>query len=171
MSSPEYTEKVVVWLREVVRDGVTSKSTIVMIQHEIRATRLLQDAQVSVFLDSNGEVVAKYQTSLIVDIEWPASVQPPSDLLELRIKPRRLSADAEAYPDESSLRDLPPGSEEWRTAVSDLHPRAYLPWSDEEDDQLRKECAEGLTYREIAVIHQRRKGGISSRVAHLEIER
>ena len=63
------------------------------------------------------------------------------------------------------------GSSEWRDAVSTLYPRAYRPWTFEEDEQLRRECADGLTIREIAQRHERRPGGISSRIKHLEIGR
>jgi hypothetical protein len=47
------------------------------------------------------------------------------------------------------------------------YPRAYDRWSDEEDDQLREEFAQGFSRRELAELHQRQTSAIRSRLERL----
>ncbi len=47
------------------------------------------------------------------------------------------------------------------------HPSAYAAWSKEEDDQLIQEVRQGLNIKQIAEIHQRTNGAISSRIKKL----
>lgn len=50
------------------------------------------------------------------------------------------------------------------------HPRAYERWTDEEDDQLRREHAEGLTAAEMVESHGRNKGAITARLERLGLD-
>lgn len=59
------------------------------------------------------------------------------------------------------------GTKEWRSHVAQEYPQAYRRWTAEEDAQLAREVAEGRTVAEIAELHQRRPGGISSRIHKL----
>ena len=144
-----------------------STRTLVSNRHVLDAARLLQDATTSSFIDPNGEVVATYPTPLIIDIEWLAPLEQRDDQSTRHETSALRSGDR----DESELKNLAPGSVEWREAVSNLYPRAYKSWTFQEDESLRNEYASGLPVREIAQRHERRVGGITSRIKHLELER
>ncbi len=47
--------------------------------------------------------------------------------------------------------------------------RAGLPWSEEEDEQLRREFADGMNLQLITEKHYRTQGAISSRLVHLKL--
>ncbi|MCO6455508.1 MAG: hypothetical protein J5I93_09445 [Pirellulaceae bacterium] len=49
------------------------------------------------------------------------------------------------------------------------HPRAYLPWSDAEDAQLKQLMAAGKSASEIAATLQRQTSAIRSRMARFEV--
>lgn len=49
--------------------------------------------------------------------------------------------------------------------------RAYEPWSEEEDEQLKREFGEGKEQKEIAATHDRQKGAIHSRLIKLGLIR
>lgn len=171
MDSPNHDHIVVVWLAEAIPfDAGPYRRTVVSNRHVVHAARLLQDAATSTFVDSNGEVVATYPTSLVIDVEWDTVPEAQSQAPQSAATTTRYHSLLDQYPDESELKKLPVGSEEWREMLSQLFPMAYQPWTSEEEDQLREECAAGLSHREIALIHGRRIGGITSRIAHLEIE-
>ena len=51
--------------------------------------------------------------------------------------------------------------------IRERHPRAYMRWSDEEDDALMRAYREGLTIRELAELFERQRGGIRSRINKL----
>lgn len=52
-----------------------------------------------------------------------------------------------------------------------LEGRAYQPWSDEEDERLRREFDAGVTIEQMAKVHERNSGAISSRLKKLETDR
>lgn len=60
-----------------------------------------------------------------------------------------------------------PGTPEWRAEVLERHPRAYEPWSTDEDQQLRLEFASGDHVQQMSECHERRLGAITSRLRHL----
>ena len=171
MASPSRNHSVVVWLAEAIPfDADSYKRVVVSNRHVVHAARLLQDAATSTFVDSNGEVVATYPTPLVIDVEWKKVHDAQSEVTRPAATTTQHHSSGDRYPDESELKKLPVGSEEWRELLSQLFPMAYQPWTPEEEDQLREECAAGLSSREIALIHGRRTGGILSRIAHLGIE-
>ena len=51
--------------------------------------------------------------------------------------------------------------------IIDVHPRAYEPWCDDEDDKLRQMIESGQSVNEIAVYLQRQDGAIRSRIKKL----
>ena len=59
------------------------------------------------------------------------------------------------------------GSVEWRTKVQAENPKAYEPWSTEEDESLKIECSKGWSVPRMAEAHQRRLGAIRSRIKKL----
>ena len=171
MDSPNRNHDVVIWLAEAIPfDAGSYRRMVVSNRHVVHAARLLQDAATSTFVDSNGEVVATYPTPLVIDVEWDTVPDAQSQAPRSAATTTQHHSLLDRYPDESELKKLPVGSEEWREVLSRLFPMAYQPWTPEEEDQLRKECAAGLSHREIALLHGRRIGGITSRIAHLEIE-
>ncbi|MCH7944682.1 MAG: hypothetical protein IIC73_01515 [Armatimonadetes bacterium] len=52
-----------------------------------------------------------------------------------------------------------------------LEGRAYQPWSDEEDERLRRAADAGLAVEQMAKLHERNTGAINSRLKKLGIER
>ena len=51
------------------------------------------------------------------------------------------------------------------------HPKAYEKWSPDEDETLKKKCAEGMSLSELANFFQRQPGAIRSRLVKLGVER
>jgi hypothetical protein len=49
------------------------------------------------------------------------------------------------------------------------HPRAYKPWSVEEDMQLTERFGRGMTIEELTTVHGRQRGGIRSRLRKLAL--
>lgn len=60
-----------------------------------------------------------------------------------------------------------PGTREWRELVLAEHPRAYEPWTAAEDQALRMMFAMGASLSAMSEQHERRRGGIRSRLKHL----
>jgi predicted Holliday junction resolvase-like endonuclease len=58
-----------------------------------------------------------------------------------------------------------PGIEDIRK----IHPRAYEPWSEHEDDRLRRLFRQGVTIEQLSVEFQRQSGGIRSRLQKLRL--
>jgi hypothetical protein len=52
-------------------------------------------------------------------------------------------------------------------AVRREHPRAYEPWSSEDDERLKAHFREGFTVPKLAQVFQRKEGAIRSRLAKL----
>lgn len=50
-----------------------------------------------------------------------------------------------------------------------LHAKAYAPWTEEDDDQLRQYVDEGRSVEEIAIMMERNNGAIKSRIKKLDI--
>ena len=53
------------------------------------------------------------------------------------------------------------------TRIKEAHPRAYEPWSTEEEDSLRSLYQQGVSQRDIAARLHRQPGAIASRMAKL----
>ena len=51
--------------------------------------------------------------------------------------------------------------------IRKTHPRAYAPWTKEEDERLRKRYRQGVTISNLAIEFQRQPGGIRSRIKKL----
>ena len=51
--------------------------------------------------------------------------------------------------------------------IRERHPRAYMRWSEEEDEALMRAHREGLTIRELTELFERQRGGIRSRINKL----
>lgn len=127
------------------RDAL-DEGTFISNRHYVAATWARQDDQETVFVDDAGAVVARWATKLVLSIEWPAS-------------PSAGSATSSMVPSV--------GTTAWRHEVQAKYPKAYQRWSKDEEEQLRIEFAEGLTVDEMAQQHERRPGGIMSRLVRL----
>ena len=63
----------------------------------------------------------------------------------------------------------PPTHKERMEHIHQLHPRAYEPWTAEEDARLTQLSRSGQAAKEIAEILQRQPGAIQSRLAKLNL--
>jgi hypothetical protein len=54
------------------------------------------------------------------------------------------------------------GSKAWRAKVAETRPKAYTPWTPEEEAQLLEGVAQGLKVRALARLHQRKLGAIEA---------
>ena len=112
-------------------------------RHRVEATRVVQDASDSVFLNDDGEVLATWSTELVAGTRWPESVNPDPD--------ERLHV----------------GSVEWREALQAKNPSSYEPWTEQEDDRLKVAFERGDSGADLSASHQRTAGAIRSRVMKL----
>ena len=116
-------------------------------RHRIAAVYARQDRSETVFINDDGEVVARWATRLVVHIDWPDG--------------DKVSSAAEVKPSVGTL--------EWRKNVQERHPRAYQRWTPEEDVELTDQFRAGYTVAEMAKMHNRRRGGISARLVRLDL--
>ena len=112
-------------------------------RHKVAAVYLRQDHSETLFINDEGEVVARWATRLIDHVEWPDQAVRGNEA-----KPRV-------------------GTLEWRKQIQERHRRAYQRWTPEEDAQLTEEYRQGLTVTEMAERHERRSGGITARLVRL----
>jgi hypothetical protein len=57
----------------------------------------------------------------------------------------------------------------WLAEKRRKHPRAYQRWTEQEDEQLRKEHSDGVPVAEIAERHERNEAAILARLERLEL--
>jgi len=123
-------------------------------RHVVRAERVIQDTGTTQVIDASGEVLLEFPTKYVERCTWIPIVHEATSTRDVVSPPTVTSG-------------LPVGSKSWRDAVTEENPRAYEPWSDKEDDELREEIRRSLSYAEIARAHQRRVGAIAARVKKL----
>ena len=170
MDSSEQNSNVVIWFREPVEiQPESERRPVLSNRHTVAAARLIQDSTRTTLIDANGEVVHVFDTGNVLDIDW--GVRNESATTRSTAKPPTKPTASTPPADESDLEGLTPGTKEWLDIIKDLYPRAYAPWSDHEDEELTAEYEAGMTLRNIALVHQRRLGGIRSRIKRLELER
>ena len=170
VSAPENDSNVVVWFREPVEmRSESERRPVLSNRHVLAAARLIQDSTRTTLIDANGEVVGEFDTGNVLDIDW--GVRNESATSTSGAKPPTEPTASTPPQDESDLEGLTPGTKEWLDIIKDLYPRAYAPWSEHEDEELTAEYEAGMTLRNIALVHQRRLGGIRSRIKRLELER
>jgi hypothetical protein len=132
----------VVWFSAPVagvdpRDG----AAIIANRHFLAATKLVQDANETIFMDAAGEILGRWATSLIESVDWPS--------------------------EGGQHRGEPTGSKAWRIEIQRKHAQAYRRWTEEEEEQLRREFHAGMPPGDMASIHERRVGGITARLERL----
>lgn len=110
--------------------------------HRVVTSSARQDGARTVFLGTGGEVVASWQTCLVDRIVWPAQL------------------DARRPMDEG-------GHGDWRDEVKVMFPRAWEPWTAEEQAQVVREFHEGLPVGEMGLRHERRPNAILARLVAL----
>lgn len=114
-------------------------------RHRIEAVYARQDRSETLFINDDGEVVARWATRLIEHIDWPDD--------------EATTSGASAKPGVGTL--------EWRKEVQERHPRAYQRWTEDEDAELTERFRAGCTVAEMSKMHGRRPGGISARLVRL----
>lgn len=123
----------------------TSGEVVVSTQHRVAAVYVRQDRTETLFVNDEGEVVARWATRLVEGIDWSGeTTQTPA--LEPSV-----------------------GTLEWRKDIQDRHRHAYHAWTAEEEAQLTQEFHNGLTVAEMADGHERRPGGIMARLVRLRL--
>lgn len=114
-------------------------------RHRIAAVYARQDRHETLFINDDGEVVARWATRLIEHIDWPDD------------DGNRSGADVKPSV----------GTLEWRKEVQERHPRAYQRWTEDEDAELTEQFRAGRTVAEMSKMHERRPGGITARLVRL----
>jgi hypothetical protein len=64
----------------------------------------------------------------------------------------------------------PQSIEDRKQKIREMYPRAYTPWTPEEDEELAERYTPEVSLREIATIFQRRPSALSSRVRKLGLD-
>jgi hypothetical protein len=121
-------------------------------RHRVAATSVRQDVSETVFISPAGEILCRWPTEKIVSVEWPAPDDDSDDSFGSE------TGDGHRV-----------GSNEWLAAIKRKHPRAYAPWSRDEDTDLLARHDAGLSVAEIARLHERRPGAVTSRLNKLGI--
>lgn len=155
---------------EAAADGVADVSLVVDVQSkglEYDRIIVVEPARIARGGDSGLRRLyvcltrATKQLTVVHAAPLPAELGPPPDWRQ-----RDSTARLRHQVRDSRLKGAT-GTKEWRSHVAEEYPQAYRRWSAEEDAQLTREVADGRTVAEIAEIHQRRTGGISSRIRKL----
>jgi DNA helicase-2/ATP-dependent DNA helicase PcrA len=98
----------------------------------------------------------------------PAHVRPIGHRPPTRTsQPARPTSPNERTERSSGNAETKAGSVEWRMKVQAENPKAYEPWSAEEDESLKVESSKGWSVARMAEAHQRRPGAIRSRIRKL----
>ena len=71
------------------------------------------------------------------------------------------------FPETAPVVSSPENTISYMEKQKQLHPRAYAPWSEDDDRLLRKYVKEGLTVNEIASLTERNDGAIKARIKKL----
>jgi hypothetical protein len=116
---------------------------VVSKRHRVAAVYIRQDRAETLFVNDEGEVVARWATGLIERIDWPGEGDEAPDL-----KPRV-------------------GTLQWREEIQDRHRNAYQAWTAAEEAALAEEFQNGRTVAQMAESHERRPGGITARLVRL----
>jgi hypothetical protein len=116
-------------------------------RHRVAAVYVRQDRSETLFVNDEGEVVARWATRLIERISWPDDAAGAAGR-----RPRV-------------------GTLEWRNDVQERHPNAYQAWTAEEEAELADAFHRGMTVAEMAGRHRRRPGGITARLVRLGLVR
>jgi hypothetical protein len=125
-----------IWFKSPVsRIDPKSGQELISDRHVVEAFQLIQDSDLTAFVDQDGEVIAEWPTILIVKTEWK---QP-------------------------SVRDQDFWLS-FRTYRLEHSPRNWQRWTPEEDERLRSRYEQGLTSKEIATLHQRSVSAITARL-------
>ena len=99
---------------------------------------MVQDMDLTAFVDKEGEVIAEWPTQLIMKTEWE---QPP-------------------------VRDQDFWST-FRAYRLEHYPRNWQRWTPDEDGDLRDQYEQGLTPMEIATLHERSVSAITAPLLNL----
>lgn len=133
---------VIVWFVRPVR-GVdpASLDEFVSDRHEIVAETVRQDREETIFIDSLGEIVGRWPTSLILRIVWPA----PSHI-GVASEPRRVVTLEER---------------------KQKNPSAYDSWTPEEEAKLLHMADADMSVPEMSAALGRSRGAVRSRLRRL----
>lgn len=130
---------VTVWLS---RDAVSTQLGSPSKVHAFPATWARVDGSRTIFLDDEGEIYGDWPTEIVDSIKWPN---------EKKIKASRESHN------------------ERMAKVKEKYPRAWDPWSEQEDLVLIKEFKERTDFDLMCATHERAPGGINARLKKFDL--
>jgi hypothetical protein len=135
----EPESNVKVWLS---KNATSTQSQIPSIFHTFPATWARVDGTRTIFLDDEGEIYGDWPTDIVDYIKWPN---------EKKVKASRESHN------------------ERMEKIKIKFPRAWSPWSNEEDSMLINEFKQKNDFDLICVSHKRAPGGINARLKKLDL--
>jgi hypothetical protein len=125
-------------------DGVAFRST----RHKVNAVWSRQDRDETLFMDDEGEIVAKWPTRLVQRIDWGAHSRRDGTALA--------SAGSDTV-DKAA----------WQRTIRSEHACAYSHWTVAEEQALRSKWSKRLPIGEIGRLHARPLGEIEARLVRL----
>lgn len=134
----------ITFTRPVLGVDPADGSRFVADRHKAIATSIRQDDRQTIFINSHGEVVAKWMTEFVETVEWP------SQRRAVEAADRRRT--------------------EWSAKLVDIRkrfPNAFRKWTHDQESQLNLLFDEGRTVREMSDELGRGIGGIIARLALL----
>lgn len=137
--SNEIESNVKVWLS---KDASSTQSQTASKIHTFPATWARVDGARTIFLDDEGEIYADWPTEIVDFIKWPN---------EKKVKATRESHN------------------ERMEKVKIKYPRAWTPWSNEEDFLLIHEFHQKNEFDLMCANHERAPGGINARLKKLDL--
>lgn len=118
--------------------------TVLASRHRLLGVGLRQDRDDTLFLDAAGQVVGRWPTALVDQVDW-------SPKLSVSV---------------AGGRKAPSGRTRME-AIREKYPQAFTRWQPDEDERLVAEFHGGRTMAELVALHGRARGGITSRLVHL----
>ncbi len=131
----------------VVGTDLLDESVFTSDRHRVHASKIVQDPEITRFIDDDGVIRAEWPTRNVLRIRW---IEEPSP---------------------SGL--VTPNASEYQAriaAIKEKHPNAYSPWTETSDTELREAVLQGLSVLQISQALQRQPGGIRSRISKLGLD-
>jgi hypothetical protein len=135
----EFEPNVKVWLS---KDAPSSLSKTLSRIHTLPATWARVDGARTIFLDDDGEIYGNWPTEIVDYVKWPNE--------------KRIKASRESHAERMEK-------------VKEKHPRAWSPWSKEEDSLLINEFKNKSDFDQMCATHERAPGGINARLKKLDL--
>ena len=170
MDSSEQNSNVVIWFEPVEIQPESERRPVLSDRHTVAAAETDPDSTRTTLIDANGEVVHVFDTGNVLDIDW--GVRNESATTRSTAKPPTKPTASTPPADESDLEGPQPRERRSGSTSSKIYTPAptHLGQIMKMKNSPRS-TKTSMTLRNIALVHQRRLGGIRSRIKRLELER